>query len=80
MPQLTTPARDSDPLTGTPAVLYSDMTDPALSQSRLDSDLHAMLQALPTKAEIEFLILRIEEAHSRDIQEVRTKLTMSPTG
>lgn len=33
-----------------------------------------MLQALPMKADIEALILRIEEAHSRDITEVRSDL------
>lgn len=33
-----------------------------------------MLQALPMRADIEALILRIEEAHSRDLREVRTEL------
>lgn len=32
------------------------------------------LQALPTKSDIEALILRIKEAHSRDIQEVKAEL------
>lgn len=40
----------------------------------MPDDLRAILQALPTKSNIEALILRIEEAHSRDIQEVKAEL------
>lgn len=74
---------EPDPLIGTPAVFRADMDVPSQSQSQLDADLHTMLQALPmgadiealpTRADIESLILRIEEAHSKDIQEVRTEL------
>lgn len=65
-----------DHLTGTPAAFRTDMDEHTQSQNRLDADLHTLLRALPTRADIEALpsradieslILRIEEAHSRDI-------------
>lgn len=55
-----------------PAAFRSDVVTP--TQSQLDMDLRAILQSLPTRADIEALIMRIEESHNRDIQEVRTKL------
>lgn len=59
---------------GTPTDPHVDMAGPSKSQTTLDEDLRAMLQALPTRSDIEALILLIEEAHSRDIQEVKTEL------
>lgn len=38
--------------------------------SILDQDIRELLQALPTRTNIEALILRLEETHRRDIQEV----------
>lgn len=58
----------------TPAVTQPDMAGPSQSQTKLDADFRAMLQALPMRSDIEALILRIEEAHRRDIQEVKTEL------
>lgn len=40
----------------------------------MPDDLHTILQSLPTKSDIEGLILRIEGEHNRDIQEVRADL------
>lgn len=37
----------------------------------LDQEIRALLQALPTRTDIGALILRLEETHRRDIQEVR---------
>lgn len=63
-----------DPFAGTPDVFQETMENTTHTQSRLDADLRAMLQALPTRADIETLIQRIDEAHKRDIQEVREDL------
>lgn len=41
----------------------------------LDQDIRALLQALPTRTNIEALILRLEETHCRDIQEVRGEVS-----
>lgn len=71
---LPTPSQEPDPLADTPAAFCPEMADLTSSQGRLNADLCAILQALPTKSDIEALILRIEEAHSRDIHEVRTEL------
>lgn len=68
------PLQTPVPFAGTPAVFRMVMEDSTQHRSRLDTDLRAMLQALPTRADIETLIQRIEEAHSRDIQEIRTDL------
>lgn len=65
---------DPGPLMGTPAVFRSATADPTPGQSRLEDDLRAMLQALPTRADIETLIQRVEEAHKRDIQEIKTDI------
>lgn len=40
----------------------------------MDGELRALLQALPMKQDIESLIQRVEEAHHRDIQPVRTEI------
>lgn len=40
----------------------------------MEEDLRNMLRALPTRADIEALILRKEEAHSKNIQEVKADL------
>lgn len=50
------------------------MASSHLQPSGVSDDIREILQALPTKSDIEALILRIEEAHSRDIQEVRGDL------
>lgn len=55
----------ADSFLGTP-----DPTCPSGLQ-RLDTDIRALFQALPTKMEIKALILRIEDAHRKDIQVVR---------
>lgn len=39
--------------------------------AHIDRELRALLQALPMKQDIESLIQRVEEAHRRNIQEVR---------
>lgn len=44
---------------------------PVRSES-LNTDIGVLLQALPTKTEIEALILRLVDAHHQDIQAVRT--------
>lgn len=71
------------PLTGTPALLRTEMEDTSLNQGSIEEDLHSMLRALPTRADLETLptradieapILQIEEAHNKDIQEVREDL------
>lgn len=41
----------------------------------MDPDIRALLQALPTKNDIEAMILRLEETHRRDIQEVRGEVS-----
>lgn len=61
-------------LPGTPAVFRWDTMEPTQNRSHLDEDLRSLLQALPTRVDIEALIVRIEEAHSRDITEVRADL------
>lgn len=61
-------------LMGTPAAFRSDVADLTHTQSQMDADLCHMLQALSTQMDIEALILCIEEAHSRDIEVVRTDL------
>lgn len=45
--------------------------DPAL----FEQDIRGLLQALPTRSDIEALILRLEETHRRDIQEVRGEVS-----
>lgn len=68
------PSPEPDHLTETLTDFQTDMAGPSQSQSRLEDDLRAMLQALPTRADIEALIFCIEEAHGRDMQEVRNDL------
>lgn len=41
----------------------------------MDQDIRTLLQALPTKTDIEAMILRLEETHRRDIQEVRGEVS-----
>lgn len=65
---------DADSPMGIPAAFRTGPAVPSQSQTRLDDDLHAMLQALPTRADIEALIQRVEEAHSRDMQEIKSEL------
>lgn len=43
--------------------------------SSLDQDIREMLQAFPTRTDIEALILRLKETHRRDIQEVRGEVS-----
>lgn len=45
----------------------------------IDSNLRALLQALPTKADIEALIGRLEEQHRRDFTEVRRDAQALPS-
>lgn len=52
----------------------SDMAGPSQYSGRLEEELHSMLQVLPTRSDIEALILCIEAAHSRDMAVVRTEL------
>lgn len=40
-----------------------------------DQDIRSLLQALPTRTDIEALILKLEETHRRDIQEVRGEVS-----
>lgn len=47
---------------------------PRHDSAHIDGELRALLQALPTKQDIEALILRVEESHRREIQEVRTEI------
>lgn len=58
----------------TPTTAPTDMAGTSHRSSDMPDDIRSILQSLPTKADIEGLILRIEEAHSRDIQEVRADL------
>lgn len=51
------------------------LTPPPLEVNQLDQDIRSMMQALPTRTDIEALILRLEETHRRDIQEVREDVT-----
>lgn len=60
------------PLSGTPAAFH--MAGPPQYSGRLDEGLRSMLQVLPTKSDIEALILRIEEAHSHDMHEVKVEV------
>lgn len=73
-PGLWAPAQASAPLPGMAAASQADVVSPARQQSRLDEELRSLLQALPTRADIEALTTCIEEAHSRDIQEVRVEI------
>lgn len=41
----------------------------------IDHDIRSLLQALPTRSDIEALILKLEETHRRDIQEVRGEIS-----
>lgn len=41
----------------------------------IDQDIRSLLQALPTRSDIEALILKLEETHRRDIQEVRGEIS-----
>lgn len=75
----TTSARYSE-VTGD---VHSDMATHPRQVRDLPDDLRAILQALPTKADfealpsktdIETLIQRVEEAHARDIQEIREEM------
>lgn len=43
-----------------------------------DSDLRTLLQALPTKADIEVLIPRVKEANHKDLQVVWTEVQVLP--
>lgn len=43
--------------------------------SQLDQDIRSLLQALPTRINIEAMILRLEETHRRDVQKVREDVT-----
>lgn len=61
-------------LMGSPAIFCSNMEGTSSTQPPIEEDLRSMLRALPTIADIEALILRIEEAHSKDIQEVKADL------
>lgn len=58
----------------TSTTVPTDMAGTSPRSSDMPDDIRSILQSLPTKADIEGLILRIEEAHSRDIQEVRADL------
>lgn len=69
-----TPSPEPDQISGTPAIFHTDMAGPSQCPGHLEDDLRAMLQALNTKSDIETLILHIEEAHSRAIQEVKAEL------
>lgn len=73
-PVFHSPSPEPDHLSGTPAAFLTDMAGPSQYSGRLEEDLRTMLQALPTRSDIEALMLCIEEAHSRDIVEVRTEL------
>lgn len=78
----------SQPLTGIPALLNPSMgsqmgTSPSARSSGDDSDIRALLkalptkadmEALPTKADMEALVMRMEEQHRRDLQEIRTEV------
>lgn len=71
-----------DSLQETPAIFRPDMSAGTNSplrgeMSRLDGDIRTLLQALPTKQEIEALIRRVEEAQLRDIQAVRERRSTS---
>lgn len=37
-------------------------------------DLRSLLQALPTRAELETMVTRLKEVHRRDLEVVRTKV------
>lgn len=72
IPNLLNPSLISQPATGPSVQLLSD-----------DSDIRALLralptkadmEALPTKADMEALVLRVEEQHRRDLQEVRAEV------
>lgn len=51
------------------------MASPQPSEPLLDQDIRSLLQALPTRTDIEALILKLEETHRRDIQEVRGEVS-----
>lgn len=68
------PPAEQDLLQDTPAAFRSEMAGPSQQTSSLLEDLRSILQALPTKADIEALVSRIEEAHSHDIQEVKEEV------
>lgn len=65
---------DTDFASEPPTICPIIMEDTSPRLIGMPDDLRSILQSLPTKADIEGLILRIEEAHSRDIQEVRADL------
>lgn len=68
------PSAITDLAPETSAIYTITMDDTSPRSSGVPDDIRAILQSLPTKSDIEGLILRIEEAHSRDIQEVRADL------
>lgn len=59
------PSTEPDYITEMPASLRPDKAEILypLGTDCMDGDIRALLQALPTKSNIEALILRIEEAH-----------------
>lgn len=75
-PASPTPSTELDSITETPAAFRPDVAEPSHSFSSgcTDEDICAMLQAIPTKSDIEALILRIEKAHSCDMQEVKAEV------
>lgn len=75
----------SDSLPETPALFCLVMSGVTISplhweMRHLDGDIQALLQALPTKQEIEALILSVEETHHQDIQAVHSPLEREDTG
>lgn len=56
---------------------HPDMATPALVSggTSAEQDIRALLQALPTRSDIETLILRLEETHCRDFQEVKAEVS-----
>lgn len=75
----TTPARTPTPATQNldntvPAIFHTDSQE-SISHApltlRADAELRALLQALPTRADIEAILNRLEESHKQEIAAVR---------
>lgn len=74
-----TQSHTSQPLKGLPSLLLPLPGSPGGSEasagsSQMDVDIRSLLRALPTKADMEALMSRLEEQHRRDFHELRTEV------
>lgn len=60
--------------TGGPDIWSTWLRNEITPALHVDEDIRALIQALPTKADIEALILRLDDAHGQELHMVRTEV------